>query len=97
MVTDHIIVRALQVKQYSNRPGAKIVCFGGHKTFEGILTLPRPDAFGMRHQSGEYFAPNPMLSSFNTDFVLKFVGEDQTNKKLIYFSVGSLHEELFSG
>ena len=42
---------------------------------------PRPDAFGMLQQSGEYFAPNAMLSSFGMDFALKFGGEDQNNKK----------------
>ena len=35
----------------------------------------------MLQQSGEYFAPNPMLSSFGMDFALKFGGEDQKNKK----------------
>ena len=41
----------------------------------------RPDAFGMLQQSGEYFAPNPMLSSFGMDFAVKFGGEDQKNEK----------------
>ena len=50
---------------------------GGKKTFEGTLTKPRPDAFGMPQQSGEYFAPNPMLFFFGMDFALKFGGEDQ--------------------
>ena len=54
-------VHALQVEQYSNRPGARVVGFGGgKKTFGGTLSQPRPDVFGMRQQSGEYFAPNPM-------------------------------------
>ena len=35
----------------------------------------------MRQQSGEYFAPNPMLSFFGMDFALKFGGEDQKDKK----------------
>ena len=30
----------------------------------------------MRQQFGENFARNPMFSSFNTDVVLKFGGED---------------------
>ena len=54
--------------------------FGGG-TFGGTLTQPRPDAFGMLQQSGEYFAPNPMLSSFGMNFFLKFGSEDQKNKK----------------
>ena len=49
----------------------------------GTLTQPRPDEFGMRQQSGEYFAPNPMLSFFGTDFTLKFGGEDQKKKVFI--------------
>ena len=48
----------------------------------------RPDEFGMRHilldyfapfayfGSGEYFAPNPVLSFFGMDFALEFGGED---------------------
>ena len=28
MVADHSAVCALQVEQYSNRPGARVVCFG---------------------------------------------------------------------
>ena len=58
--------------------------FGGreHKNFgRGTLTHPRPNEFGMRQRSGEYFAPNPMLSFFGMDFALKFGGEDQKNKK----------------
>ena len=31
----HSIVRALQVKLYSNWPGARVVCFAGRKDFEG--------------------------------------------------------------
>ena len=62
---------------------------GGTKTFGRTLTLPGPDAFGMRQQSGEYFAPNPMLSSFNTDFAIKLGGEDQKNKK-------GLHRKILS-
>ena len=77
------IVRALQVKQYSNRPSAKVVCVsGGTKTFGRTLTQPGPDAFGMRHESGEYFAPNPMLSSINTDFDLKFEVKTKNIKKV---------------
>ena len=56
---------------------------GGKKTFGGTLTQPRPDAFEMPQQSGEYFAPNPMLSSFGMDFALKFGGEDHKNKKKV--------------
>ena len=52
--------------------------FGGAtKTYGVTLTPLRPDAFGMPQQSGEYFAPNPMLSSFGVDFALKFGGEDK--------------------
>ena len=46
-----------------------------------MLTQPRPDKFGMRQQSGEYFAPNPVLSFFGMDFALKFGGKDKKNKK----------------
>ena len=85
MVADLSTIRALQVEQYSNRPGARVVCFGGrgHKNFRGVgtLTPPRPDAFGMAQQSGEYFAPNPLLSSFDMNFARKFGGENQKNKK----------------
>ena len=31
---------------------------------EALLMQPRPDEFGMRQRSGEYFAPNPILSFF---------------------------------
>ena len=54
---------------------------GGQKTFGGKLTQPIPDLFGMPQQSGEYFAPDSMLSSFGMDFAVKFGGEDQKNKK----------------
>ena len=37
-------------------------------------------------QSGEYFAPNPMLSYFGMDFTLKFEGEDQKNKKMAFIA-----------
>ena len=79
MVADHSTVHALQVEQYSNRSGARVVGFGrgGKKTFGMTLTQPRPDAFRMPQQSGEYFAANPTLSSFGMDFALKFGGEDQ--------------------
>ena len=56
---------------------------GGQKNFWGMLTQPRPNAFGMPQQSGEYFAPNPTLFSFGMDFALKFRGEDQKNKKVV--------------
>ena len=42
----------------------------------------------MPQQSGEYFAPNPMLSFFGMDFALKFEGENQKNKKK------SLHRKI---
>ena len=45
-----------------------------------------PDSFGMPQQSGEYFAPNPMLSSFGMDFALKFGGEDQKIKKNVFIA-----------
>ena len=54
---------------------------GGKKTFGGTLTQPRLDAFGMRQQYGEYFAPNLILFSVGMDFALKFGSEDQKNKK----------------
>ena len=49
---------------------------GAQKLGRGTLTQPRPDKFGMRQRSGEYFATNPVLSFFGMDFALKFVGED---------------------
>ena len=67
------------------------MCFGGvgggAKTFRETLTQPRPDAFGKLQQSGEYFAPNFMLSSFGKDFALKFGGKDQKNKKGLHRKV----------
>ena len=38
--------------------------FGGEhiNLGRGTLTQPKPDEFGMRQRSGEYFAPNSMLS-----------------------------------
>ena len=57
---------------------------GGKKTFGGTLTQPRSDAFGMPQHSGEYFAPNLMLSSFGMDFALKFGGEDEKNIKKVF-------------
>ena len=87
MVADHSTVRAIQVERYSNRPGSRVACFGGrgHKNLGGgTLTPPRPDSFGMPQQSGESFAPNPMLSSFGMDFALKFGGENQTDKKKVF-------------
>ena len=59
---------------------------GGKKTFGGTLMQPRLDAVGMPQQSGEYFAPNPMLSSFALDFALKLGGEDQKNKKKVFIA-----------
>ena len=82
-------VGALQVEQYSNWPGARVVGFGGRggkKTFGGTLTQPRPDAFGMPQQSGKYFAPNPKLLSFGMDFALKFGGEDPPPKKKVFIA-----------
>ena len=99
MVTDHNIVRVLQVEQYSNWPGARVVGFEGggqNKTFEGTLTQPRPDAFRMPQQSGEYFAPNPILSSFGMDFAFKFGGEDQKNKKRSSSQNLRLHDHVHS-
>ena len=56
--------------------------FGGHKNLAGgTLTQPRPDEFGIRQRSGEYFAPNSMLSFFGIDFALKFGGENKNKKK----------------
>ena len=80
------IERALRIEPYSTWHGARVVCLGegGHKNLGGgTLTQPRPDEFGigMRQRSGEYFAPNPVLSFFDMDFALKFGGEDQKNKK----------------
>ena len=49
---------------------------GGTKTWGGTITQPRPDEFGMRQRSGEYFAQNPVSSFFGMDFALKFGGED---------------------
>ena len=60
------------------------MCFWGGDTktwVGGMLTQPRSDEFGMRQRSGEYFAPNPMLSFFGMDFALKFGGEDQKTKR----------------
>ena len=45
-----------------------------------LSLLPVPDAFGMRQQFGEYFAPNSMSSFFSTDFALNFGGQDQKNE-----------------
>ena len=49
--------------------------------------LPGPDAFGMRQQSGECFAPNSMLSSFITDFASNFGGKHQKNKKGFHYKI----------
>ena len=100
MVADHSIVHALQVEQYSNRPGARVVGFDGgggtKQNFRGTLTQPRPDNFRMPQQSGEYFAPNPILSSFGMDFALKFGGEDQKNKKGSSSQNLTLHDHVHS-
>ena len=40
------------------------------KLGRGDAYAPRPDEFGMQQRSGEYFAPNPMLSFFGMDFAL---------------------------
>ena len=58
--------------EYLTRSQSSVFGGGGTKTF----TQPRPDEFGMRQRSGEYFAPNPVLSFFGMDFALKFGGED---------------------
>ena len=68
----------------------------GAKKFGGTLTQPRPDAFGMPQQSGEYFAPNPMLSSFGMDFALKFGGEDQKNKRKVFIAKSRLLDHIHS-
>ena len=47
---------------------------------------PKPDKFGMRQRSGEYFAPNPRLSFFGMDFALKFGDEDQKNIKNVFIA-----------
>ena len=73
------IVRAVQVKQYNNWPGARVVCFAGHKNFGGDAHAAETRRIEMRQQSGEYFVPNSMLSSFGIKFSLKFGGEDKKN------------------
>ena len=74
------------MEQYSTWHGVRVVCLGvEHKNLGGgTLTQPRPDEFGIRQRSGEYFAPNPVLSFFGMDFALKFGGEDQRNKKKVF-------------
>ena len=68
---DHNIVRALQVKQYSSRPGAKVVCFRrGTKTFGETFTQPGPDAFGMPHQSGDYYNYNYKIIFCSKSYVI---------------------------
>ena len=64
---------------------------GGTKTWaavwgRGTRTQQRPDKFGMRQRSGEYFAPNPVLSFFGMDFALKFGGEDKKIKKKVFIA-----------
>ena len=49
---------------------------GAQKLGGWTYTQPKPDEFGMRQRSGEYFAPNLVLSFFGMDFALKFGGED---------------------
>ena len=94
LVTDHNIDRALRIEQYPTWHGASVVCLGGggrHKNLGGrTLTQPRPDEFGMRQRSGEYFPPNPMLSFFCMDFALTFGGEDQKKKGLYRKILGYL-------
>ena len=63
--------------QYLARSQSSVFWGGGHKNLGGgTLTQPRPDEFGMRQRSGEYFASNPVLSFFGMDFALKFGGKD---------------------
>ena len=63
--------------QYLARSQSSVLGEGGHKNLGGgTLTQPRPDEFGMRQRSSEYFALNPMLSFFGMDFALKFGGRD---------------------
>ena len=63
--------------QYLARSQSNVFGGGGHQNLGGgTLTQPRPDEFGMRQRSGEYFAPNLVLSFFGMDFALKFGGED---------------------
>ena len=63
--------------QYLARSQSSVFGGVGHKNLCGVtLTPPRPDEFGMRQRSGEYFAPNPVLSFFGMDFALKFGGKD---------------------
>ena len=90
---DLLVIWSQITVQYSNRPGARVVGFGGgegaKKTFGGTLTRLRPDAFEMPQQSDEHFAPNPMLSSFGMDFALKFGGKTKKGfhrKILGYFT-----------
>ena len=68
---------AIRTVQYLARSQSIVFGGEGHKNLGGgTLTQPRPDEFGMRQRSGEYFAPNPVLSFFGMDFALKFGGED---------------------
>ena len=62
--------------QYLARSLSSVFGGGGTKTWAGTLTQPRPDEFGMLQRSGEYIAPNPVLSFFGMNFALKFGGED---------------------
>ena len=63
--------------QYLERCQSSVFGVGGHKNLGGgTLTQPIPEEFGMRQRSGEYFAPNLVLSFFDMDFALKFGGED---------------------
>ena len=63
--------------QYLARSHSSVFGGGGHENLGGgTLAQPRPDEFGMPQRSGEYFAPNPVLSFFGMDFALKFGDED---------------------
>ena len=63
--------------QYLARSQSSVFGGGGNKNLGGgKLMHPKLDEFGMRQRSGEYFAPNPVLSFFGMDFALKFGGED---------------------
>ena len=63
--------------QYLAQSQSSVFGGGGHKNLGGgTLTQRRPDEFGMRQRSGEYFALNPVLSFFGMDFALKFGGEE---------------------
>ena len=76
-LSGHRSCTANRTVQYLARSQSSVFGEGGTKTWAaGTLTQPRPDEFGMQQRSGEYFAPNPVLSFFGIDFALKFGGED---------------------